>query len=110
MQFEDKTDDELKEIIINAFLKVPGAKDPRKAGIIYESFNRNRANYERYLLTEPGTVRFRPRTRTHFRNLFLAGDWIRNEIEMPCMEGAVCSGINAADESIDLLRKLIDKL
>ncbi len=97
--FENKTDDELKEIIFNAFLKVPGAKDPRKAGIIHESFNRNKANHERYLLTEPGTVKFRPRTRTHFRNLFLAGDWIRSEIEMPCMEGAIVTGINAANET-----------
>ncbi len=100
--FEDKTDEELKEIIFTAFLKVPGAKDPRKAGIIHESFNRNKANYERYLLTDPGTVKFRPRTSTHFKNLFLAGDWIRNEVELPCMEGAIVSGINAAKETIKL--------
>lgn len=98
--FEDKTDDELKEIIFNSFMKIPGAKDPRKAGIINESFNRNQANYDRYLLTEPGTVKFRPRTRTHFKNLFLAGDWIRNKVEMPCMEGAIVTGINAANETI----------
>lgn len=99
--FENKTDDELKEIIFSAFLKLPGAKDPRNAGIIHESFNRNKANYERYLLTEPGTVKFRPRTRTHLKNLFLAGDWIRNHVEMPCMEGAVVTGINAAKEIIN---------
>lgn len=101
--FEDKSDEEMKEIIFNAFMKIPGAKDPRKAGIIHESFNRNKANYERYLLTEPGTVKFRPRTKTHFKNLFLAGDWIRNEIEMPCMEGAVVTGINAGQEAIKYL-------
>lgn len=103
--FENKTDEELKEIIFTAFLKVPGTKDPRKAGIIHESFNRNKANYERYLLTDPGTVRFRPRTRTHFKNLFLAGDWIRNEIDLPCMEGAICTGINAAKETKELFEK-----
>jgi len=99
--FEDKTDEELKEIIFNAFMKVPGAKDPRKAGIINESFNRNKAHYDRYLLTDPGTVKFRPRTKTHFKNLFLAGDWIRHNVEMPCMEGAVQSGINAANETMN---------
>ncbi len=103
--FENKTNEELKELIFNSFLKIPGAKDPRKAGIIHESFNRNKANYERYLLTEPGTVKFRPRTRTHFKNLFLAGDWIRNDVEMPCMEGAALSGINAAHETIKYFSK-----
>ena len=76
----------------------PEPRTPRQAGIIHESFNRNTSNHERYLLTDPGTLKFRPRSKTPFRNLFLAGDWIRNEVDVPTMEGAVCSGYTAVDE------------
>ena len=94
--FEDLSDEELKQKAFESLLLIPGAKDPRQAGIIHESLNRNSSNHERYLLTDPGTLQFRPHSTTHFRNLFLAGDWIRNEVDVPNMEGAICSGYTAA--------------
>ena len=96
--FEDVSDDKIKELTLECFLTIPGAKDPRDKGIIHESFRRNSSNHKRYLLTDPGTVKYRPRTKTHFDNMYLAGDWIRNEVDVPTMEGAVCSGYAAADE------------
>jgi uncharacterized protein with NAD-binding domain and iron-sulfur cluster len=96
--FEDLSDEALRQKAYESLLQIPGAKDPRHAGIIHESVNRNSSNHERYLLTDPGTLRFRPRSKTHFRNLVLAGDWIRNEVDVPNMEGAVCSGYTAASE------------
>jgi len=96
--YENKTDDELKEIIIKSFMKISGAKNPLEAGIIKDVFRRNTSGYERYPFIEPGVNKFRPKVTTHFSNLFLAGDWIRNSIDVQNMEGAVTSGIEAAAE------------
>lgn len=103
--FEDVSDEEIKELALKCFLTIPGAKDPRDKGIIHESFRRNSSGHKRYLLTDPGTTQYRPRTRTHLSNMFLAGDWIRNDVDVPTMEGAICSGYAAVEE---LLRRLAD--
>ena len=95
--FEDRSDEQLKKMAYDSLCRISGVTDPREAGIVHESFNRNASNHERYLLTDPGTLKFRPRSATHFENLFLAGDWIRNEVDVPTMEGAICSGYTAAD-------------
>jgi hypothetical protein len=49
-----------------------------------------------FFVTELGLLHLRPRTRTPYSNLFLAGDWIRNGMDIPCMEGAARSGRMAA--------------
>jgi len=38
----------------------------------------------------------RPRTRTQIKNLYLAGDFVKNAIDLACMEGAVSSALEAA--------------
>ncbi len=96
--FEHFSDQALKATAYDCLARIPGAKDPRQAGILRESLNRNTSNHERYLLTDPGTLRFRPGSKTHFRNLYLAGDWIRNQVDVPTMEGAICSGYTAIEE------------
>jgi uncharacterized protein with NAD-binding domain and iron-sulfur cluster len=96
--FEEVSDEEIKALTLDCFLTIPGARDPRKKGIIHESFRRNSSNHKRYLLTDPGTTRYRPFSKTLFENMFLAGDWIRNEIDVPTMEGAICSAYTAVYE------------
>lgn len=39
----------------------------------------------------------RPKTRTLVRNLYMAGDYCRTHVDLTCMEGAVTSGMLAAD-------------
>jgi hypothetical protein len=38
----------------------------------------------------------RPRPKTQIQNLYLAGDFVKNAIDLACMEGAVSSALEAA--------------
>jgi len=52
---------------------------------------------ERYVLSVPGTTRFRlDPGASGFENLVLAGDWTENVINASCVEAAVISGLRAA--------------
>ncbi|MHB8418197.1 MAG: FAD-dependent oxidoreductase [Myxococcales bacterium] len=73
-----------------------GFEGVAEATPVHTSLRRNRGNHQRYLLTDPGTLKFRPRVETPLRGLYLAGDWVRNEIDIPSMEGAIRSGKAAA--------------
>lgn len=58
----------------------------------------NVADWERYVLSLPGTTEHRlAPDESGFDNLVLAGDWTRNVIDGGSVEGAVSSGIAAAD-------------
>lgn len=62
----------------------------------------------RYVLMKPGTQRHRPRPdEPSLVNLRFAGDWTRNGIDVPCMEGTVTSALQAAasilGEDLDIL-------
>ena len=53
---------------------------------------------DRYVLSLPGTGRFRLRAdESGYANLFLAGDWTDSGLNAGCIEAAVMSGIQAAN-------------
>jgi len=58
--------------------------------------------WERYVLSAPGSARFRlaPGSLV-FDNLYLAGDWTRTSYNAGCAEGAIESGLHAA-QAIDV--------
>ncbi|HEY8089730.1 MAG TPA: FAD-dependent oxidoreductase [Polyangiaceae bacterium] len=93
--FESWTDAEIQEFTFENFAAVYGSIP--ELGIIKTEMHRNRQPWERLFLSEPGVEPFRPDARTPFRNLFLAGDWVRNEVGVIAMEGAVTSGMETAD-------------
>ncbi len=48
-------------------------------------------------MNDVGGWAFRPTARTQVKNLYLAGDFCRTPIDLVSMEGAVCSGLTAAE-------------
>jgi uncharacterized protein with NAD-binding domain and iron-sulfur cluster len=65
------------------------ATDP--ADKVEEGFmwgERNLFNAEPLLINRVGTRKLRPEARTSIPNLFLAGDYVRTETDLACMEGA----------------------
>ena len=91
---EHLDDQQMKDLALGNLAAV-GFRHPADAGIIHGTFRRNHSNHARYLLTEPGHLKHRPGMVTSFENFLLAGDWVRNDVEMPTMEGAVRTGVRA---------------
>lgn len=53
--------------------------------------------WARYVLMEPGTLKFRPKPDVlPLSNLRFAGDWTKNGVDIPSMEGTVTSALLAA--------------
>ncbi len=97
---EECTDEQLLTLCLDNVARVPGYEQIDRAGVIHYRVLRHRSADKLYFLTEPGVQKFRPKTRTPLANLWLAGDWVRTDIDFPCMESAVRSGIAAADAVI----------
>ncbi len=95
--YESWSAERLLALCLANVARVPGYERIGREGVIHYQVIRNRSADKLYFNTEPGIQRFRPHTKTPLSNLWLAGDWVRSEIDFPCMEAAVRSGFDAAD-------------
>lgn len=89
----------------------PAAVDGRGAldrSLVVSEYRRvNIDPTERYVLSVPGSTRYRLRAdASGFANLYLAGDWTENVINASCVEAAVISGLRAAQALSGLPRDI----
>lgn len=111
--FEDWTDEEIIERAFSKYAGRLGYPDPRSTGLVHLDFHRNNATTDQVFLCEPGINQFRPGADTPLENLKLCGDWVRNDVDLMCMEGAFASGQQAAAailESVDARHRATSKL
>ena len=52
---------------------------------------------DKIFLNLVGSWQYRPDSTTNLTNLYLAGDYIRNDVDVVTIEGAMLSGLNAAE-------------
>lgn len=90
-------DEAMLEAALASLRRIPGFEAFDRAGVIDFVVLRHRVESRRYWNAEPGSLRFKPRAKTPIRGLWLAGDWVRTELDFPCMENAVRSGLQAAE-------------
>jgi 15-cis-phytoene desaturase len=102
--YERFSDEQHLALCLRNLARLPGFEAIDRRGVIHFQVVRSRAAHKRYFYTEPGIQRFRPHTRTSLPNLFLGGDWVRSELDFPCMETAVRTGIAAADAVLEAMR------
>ncbi len=96
--YEDWSDEQHLATCLDNLRRVPGAEALDRDGVLHWQVVRHHSPDQLYFYTEPGIQRFRPHPRTAIPNLFLAGDWVRSELDFPCMETAVRTGQTAADK------------
>lgn len=102
--YEDWSDQRLTDRALEACARRLGLRDPRSTGVVHLDFHRNSAATDQVYLCEPGIDEFRPSVDTPLRNLKLAGDWVRNEVDLLCMEGALDAGQVAARAALRVAR------
>lgn len=65
-------------------------------------YRANAEGSERYITVGPGSPQHRIEpSETGFRNLAVAGDWVRSELSAGCLEGATLGGLGAARAILD---------
>ena len=94
--FEGDDDATIMRRSLASIRRLDGFEALDDEGVLHYRVLRHSGPHAHYWNAEPGSLRFKPRPRTPLQRLYLAGDWVRNELGFPCMESAVRSGREAA--------------
>ncbi|MFH1469748.1 MAG: FAD-dependent oxidoreductase [Pseudomonadota bacterium] len=95
--FEGLEGPALLDLAMAGLRRVRGYEHLDDAGILDWRVVRNRLPHQRYWNAEPGSLRHKPWPKGPLEGLWLAGDWIRSELDFPSMESAVHSGRTTAE-------------
>jgi len=95
--YEDLSEQALLELVAEKIASIPGFENPLDCDPDFTWVRRNISDFGRIFLPLPGSHGYRPTAATMFGNFFLAGDYVRNSFDIPTMEGATRSGIEAAE-------------
>lgn len=94
--FEDDDDETLLTRALTSVRRIPGWEGFDREGVLDFTVVRSRLAARRYWNAEPGSLRHKPQAKTPITRLYLGGDWVRTELDFPCMENAVRGGRLAA--------------
>jgi uncharacterized protein with NAD-binding domain and iron-sulfur cluster len=68
----------------------------------FQYFRANRIGSDRYVTVGPGSLQHRLAPgESGFRNLALAGDWVRTQLSAGCLEAATTGGLGAGEAILD---------
>jgi len=101
--WEDWPAEALVERALASLRRVRGHERFTTGGALAWRLERHDGPHRRYWCSEPGSVRLKPGPRGPLEGQFFAGDWVRNELDFPCMEAAIRSGREAAAVALDAL-------
>jgi uncharacterized protein with NAD-binding domain and iron-sulfur cluster len=80
---------------------MPGYEHLDDGGVLGWRVVRNRMPHQRYWNSEPGSLKHKLWPKGPVAGLWLAGDWIRSELDFPSMESAVHSGRTTAERVLE---------
>ena len=85
-------DEAVQQMVVELMRFLPGLE---WSDIDHYNFQSNVT--EPLFMNDVGVWQYRPTARTELDNLYLAGDYCQSHVDLVCMEGAVCTGLLAAE-------------
>ncbi len=101
--YEDWPEEALVERSLASLRRVRGYEGFTMEGVRAHKLIRHQGPHRRYWNSEPGSLRHKPQAEGPLEGLWFAGDWVRNELDFPCMESAVRGGRQAAEGALRAL-------
>jgi len=95
--YEDWPEEALVERSLASLRRVRGYEGFTMEGARAWKLIRHHGPHRRYWNSEPGSLKYKPQARGPLDKLWFAGDWVRNDLDFPCMESAIRGGRQAAE-------------
>ncbi len=95
--YEDWPEEALVDRALTSLRRVRGYEGFTLEGARAWKLIRHHGPHRRYWNSEPGSLKYKPQSRGPLEGLWFAGDWVRNELDFPCMESAIRGGRQAAE-------------
>jgi hypothetical protein len=94
--YEDWPEEDLLARSLASLRRVRGYEGFTMEGVCAYKLIRHHGPHRRYWNSEPGSLKYKPQAEGPLEGLWFAGDWVRNDLDFPCMESAIRGGRQAA--------------